>query len=70
MNLILSVRRRIVTLMGLPLDRNVLYVGKNYPLGVHGMGYDMEGMTEEEAMNKSGYLRIWDSGHIRWELTC
>lgn len=35
-----------------------------------GMGYDMEGMTEEEAMNKSGYLRIWDSGHIRWELTC
>lgn len=35
-----------------------------------GMGYDMEDMTEEEAMNKSGYLRIWDSGHIRWELTC
>ena len=38
MNLILSVRRHIVTLMVLPLDRNVLYVGKNCPLGVHGKG--------------------------------
>jgi len=35
-----------------------------------GMGYDMKNMTEDKAMAVSGYIKIWDSGHIRWELNC
>lgn len=33
------------------------------------MGYDIEGKTEDEIMMALPFMKIYDSGHLRWELT-